>query len=175
MSQAHNHPGDSRSIEPIEILLIEDDSGEAFLIGAALADWPMPVKLRIARDGMEALLMLGMSRFQPDLIIVDLNIPYITGHGVIEQFHPNDVPIVVFSSSPNEADKQRALKLGAREYVQKPMHLDAYKEAVRGIVENWAVWRPRQPSQRSEATIDDRPGKPIARPRSRRRTSATRC
>jgi DNA-binding response OmpR family regulator len=138
MDQVYSQSVDP-NMKPIDILLVEDDAGEAFLIGEILAEFPLPLKLRIARDGMEALLMLASGVFQPGLIIVDLNLPYISGHGVIERFHPNDVPIVVFSSSPNEADKQRALKLGAREYIQKPMHLHAYKDAVRGIVEKWAV------------------------------------
>jgi DNA-binding response OmpR family regulator len=128
-------------MKPIEVLLVEDDTGEALLIGEILAGSPLPVSLRIARDGMAALLMLASGVFQPDLIIVDLSIPYISGHGVIERFHPNDVPVVVFSSSLNEADKLRAIELGAREYVQKPMDLRAYTDAVRGIVEKWTLQR----------------------------------
>jgi CheY-like chemotaxis protein len=139
MTQAYNQPADPQGSKPIEILLVEDDTGEALLIGEILAESPLPVNLRIARDGMDALLMLASGVFRPDLIIVDLNIPYVSGHGVIERFHPEDIPVVAFSSSLNEADKQRALKLGAREYVQKPMDLRAYTDAVRGIVEKWAL------------------------------------
>ena len=128
-------------MKPIEVMLIEDDTGEALLIGEILAESPFPVTLRIARDGMQALFMLASGVFQPDLIIVDLNIPYVSGHGVIELFHPKDIPLVAFSSSVNEADRQRALALGAREYVQKPIDLCAYTNAVRGIVEKWALRR----------------------------------
>jgi DNA-binding response OmpR family regulator len=126
-------------MKPIEVLLVEDDTGEALLIGEILAESPLPVNLRIARNGMDALLMLASRVFQPDLIIVDVNIPSVSGHGVIERFHPKDVPVVVFSSSLNHADKERALELGACEYVQKPMDLRAYTDAVRGIVEKWAL------------------------------------
>jgi DNA-binding response OmpR family regulator len=128
-------------MKPIEVMLIEDDTGEALLIDEILAESPLPIRLRVARDGMQALFMLA-GNIPPDLVIVDLNIPYISGHGVIERYHPKDVPVIAFSSSANEADKARALALGAREYVQKPMDLCAYESAVRGIVEKWAVRRP---------------------------------
>jgi CheY-like chemotaxis protein len=138
MSQAYSQPADPRGMTPIDVMLVEDDTGEVLLIEEILAESPLPIKLHVARDGMEALLMLASCTFQPNLIIVDLNIPYISGHGVIQRFHPKDVPVVAFSSSVNDADRQRALALGAREYIQKPMDLRAYTDVVLGIVEKWA-------------------------------------
>ncbi len=113
------------------------------LFGEVLAESPLPVKLHVARDGMEALLMIASAVHLPDLIVVDLNIPYISGHGVIERFHPKDIPVVAFSASLNEADRKRALELGARDYVQNPTDLREYTDAVRGIVEKWAPRGPR--------------------------------
>jgi DNA-binding response OmpR family regulator len=128
-------------MKPLEVMLVEDDTGEALLIDEILAESPTPVNLHVARDGMQALLMLALGQFHPDLVIVDLNLPYISGHGVIERYHPRDVPVVAFSSSANAVDKKRALESGAREYIQKPMDLSAYMGAVRGMVEKWAVRR----------------------------------
>ena len=87
--------------------------------------------------------MIASGPLLPDLIIVDLNLPYISGHGVIERFHPKDIPVIAFTSSQNEADRQLALEHGARDYVRKPMDLREYTDAVLGIVERWA---PRRPS-----------------------------
>jgi two-component system cell cycle response regulator DivK len=115
-----------QNVKPVEILLVEDDPGEAQLFEEVFA-----------QNGLEALLMIASGKL-PDLIVVDLNIPYISGHGVIEQFHPNDIPVVAFTSSLNEADRKRALELGARDYVRKPSSLGAYADAVRGIVQKWA-------------------------------------
>ena len=128
---------------PVEVLLIEDHHAEALLIQEILAESLRPLNLRIARDGMEALLMIASGPLLPDLIIVDLNLPYISGHGVIERFHPKDIPVIAFTSSQNEADRQLALEHGARDYVRKPMDLREYTDAVLGIVERWA---PRRPS-----------------------------
>jgi CheY-like chemotaxis protein len=126
-------------MKPSEVLLVEDNAGDALLIAQILADSAIPVKLHHARDGIEALLMLANSVLKPDLVILDLNVPNLSGCAVLERYHPKDVPVVVFSSSWNEADRTRSLELGAQEFVRKPMHLEAFKDAVCGMVEKWAV------------------------------------
>ena len=120
-----------------EILLVEDSVGDVLLTRQILTE--LPIRLRIARDGLQALLMLADPRFKPALVILDLNIPDISGHDVLARFHPENPPVVVFTSSWNEAEKARALAMGAREWVTKPMDLDAYAGALRGMVERWAL------------------------------------
>jgi CheY-like chemotaxis protein len=119
------------------VLLIEDSAGDALLTGQIVAESSIPIRLVIARDGVQALSILDDDAFQPALIILDLNIPLISGHAILERNPRKDIPVVVFSVSSDERDVQRALALGAREYVQKPMNLEAYKEAVLGIIEKW--------------------------------------
>jgi CheY-like chemotaxis protein len=119
--------------------LKEDNEGDALLIAQVLADYAISVKLHHARDGVEALLMLANRVIKPDLVILDLNVPNLSGCAVLERYHPKDVPVVVFSSSWNETDRTRPLELGAQEFVRKPMHLEAFKDTVCGIVEKWAV------------------------------------
>ena len=124
--------------KPVQILFVEDSAGDALLTGQIVAESPVPIRLVIARDGVQALSMLDDPDFQPALIILDLNIPLISGHAVLERNPRKDIPVVIFSVSSDERDVQRALALGAREYVQKPMNLEAYKKAVLGIIEKWA-------------------------------------
>ncbi|HEY4361352.1 MAG TPA: response regulator [Bryobacteraceae bacterium] len=154
MKEGNGRRPDAQPRGPIEILLIEDHDAEALLIKEILEELPLPLHVRIARDGMEALLMIANGARLPGLIIVDLNLPYISGHGVIEQFHPKDVPVIAFTSSQKESDRKLALELGARDYVQKPMDLASYTEAVRGIVRRWAPRAPGQdaPSQARQAS-----------------------
>ncbi len=129
-------------IKPSEVLLVEDNAGDALLIAQVLAeDSSISVHLHHARDGMEALLMLANGVTKPDLVILDLNVPNLSGCAVLERYHPKDVPVVVFSSSWNEADRRRSLELGAQEFVRKPMHLQAFKDAVCEMVKKWAVRR----------------------------------
>lgn len=125
-------------VKPAQILLIEDSAGDALLTGQIVAESPAPIRLVIARDGVQALTMLSDPTFQPALIILDLNIPLISGHIVLERNQRKEIPVVVFSVSGDPADKARALALGAREYIEKPMNLEAYKVAVWNILEKWA-------------------------------------
>src|ERR1700732_4883603 len=102
--------------KPVQVLLIEDSAGDALLTGQIVAESPVPIRLVIARDGVQALTMLDDPGFQPALIILDLNIPLISGHAVLERNTRKEIPIVVFSVSDDQRDMQRALALGAREY-----------------------------------------------------------
>jgi CheY-like chemotaxis protein len=96
-----------------EVLLVEDNAGDALLVGQALAECPTPVHLHVARDGEQALQILGEPDFRPDLIILDLNIPKISGYTVLASYQLKKTPIVVFTASENEGDVNRALMLGA--------------------------------------------------------------
>ena len=125
--------------KPVQVLLIEDSAGDALLTGQIVAESPIPIKLVIARDGVQALTMLDDPAFKPALIILDLNIPLISGHAILERNPRKDIPVVIFSVSDDQRDMQRALALGAREYVQKPMNLQAYKQAVLRLIEKWVV------------------------------------
>jgi two-component system, chemotaxis family, response regulator Rcp1 len=107
-----------------EVLLIEDNAGDVLLMGQVLAECRIPVHLHIARDGEQAMHMLGEPDFKADLIILDLNIPKISGHTLLSLYHPKNTPVVVFSASENEGDVGRAFSLGADEYVHKPIDLD---------------------------------------------------
>src|SRR5579863_7871304 len=72
-------PRTRHAMEKMEILLVEDNAGDAVLIRQILADASVPVNLHIVRDGEQALTMLSDADFRPALIILDLNIPRISG------------------------------------------------------------------------------------------------
>ena len=122
---------------PVVVLLVEDNAGDALLTSQTLAEARVPVKLHIARDGAQALQMLSVERLKPDVVILDLSLPEVDGLRVMERYNPADVPIVVFSSSTKESDKLLVKALGASEYIVKPNDLQAFREAILGIVERW--------------------------------------
>ncbi len=128
-------------MKPVEVLLVEDEPGDALLANQVIADCTLPVTLHIAHDGEEALAVLSNRDLKLDLVILDLNLPKISGHEVLERRLVKDVPVVVFSSSWRDSDAQRALALGACEYVEKPMDIQAYSDTVCGMIEKWAVRR----------------------------------
>jgi len=120
----------------LELLLVEDNPEEVLLFREALRALPTVVHVTIAYDGERALELLGGPAFHPDLIVVDLNLPRINGHTVLEflKSRPGP-PVVVFSVSANPRDRKRALDLGARDYVVKPRTRDELFATVRKMVE----------------------------------------
>ena len=85
----------------------------------ALAQEPIPIRVRMALDGEQAVQILAEPHFKPDPVILNLTLPKVFGLLVLERTRP-DAPVVVFTSSANPHFRQRALELGARDYVQKP-------------------------------------------------------
>jgi CheY-like chemotaxis protein len=124
-------------MEPIEVFLAEDNPADVLLVRVALSQVPFPIKLLVAKDGEQALKMLGLPDCRPQLIILDLNMPRVDGHAVLSACRNTQIPIVIFSSTQNKAEVQKALALGAREYVQKPLGFEPYADAVRGMIERW--------------------------------------
>jgi CheY-like chemotaxis protein len=122
---------------PIDVLLVEDNPGDAFLISLIVSEAPVQINLSVAQDGVQALFKLAERH--PALVILDLNLPAVSGHAILRHYHPPDVPIVVFSSSGSEEERQRSLAEGAREFVQKPSGFDDYKRAVLGMIEKWIL------------------------------------
>ena len=130
-------------MDGVDILLVEDNPGDIVLTRRALEQCRIAPRLRVARDGDEALHLLQDPAFQPQLIILDLNMPRLPGYAVLERFGNTDVPVVIFSSSSNQGEVERTFMLGAREYVRKPISLKAFTQAIQGIVERWLVQTPQ--------------------------------
>jgi CheY-like chemotaxis protein len=84
-------------LKPVELLLVEDSPGDILLISQVLRDEPIPIKIRVAVDGEQALQMLEDSQFRPDLVILDLNIPKVSGLSFLARY-ALEAPVVVFSS-----------------------------------------------------------------------------
>jgi CheY-like chemotaxis protein len=118
------------------IFVIEDNAGDVLLIRQVLEQQQIPIRVHVARDGAQAMFMLAEGRFQPDLILLDLNLPMVSGSWFLARSKPQ-APVVVFTSSSNPADIEDSMELGAKEYVQKPSDLEEYSECVSRIVRDW--------------------------------------
>jgi len=132
-------------MNPIELLVVDDNAAETLLLLYALEDCPRPVNFHFARDGVQALQMLQERTF--DLVILDLNLPGLSGYDVLRHHRPRIIPVVMFSTSSNPEDAERSLELGACEFVHKPIGLEAYKQAVLTMIEKWV------PSPKTRAAV----------------------
>ena len=122
---------------PVRVLLVEDSRADATLIQTITARSSVPVQIAVADDGLAALVRLAT--FKPDLIISDLVLPRTPGTGLLGRPETNGIPIVIFSSSVNPADAEEARRLGACDFVPKPIDLEEFTETLWGIIWKWAL------------------------------------
>ncbi|MFG3200428.1 response regulator [Streptomyces sp. NPDC048192] len=143
------------AVQPIEVLLVEDDPGDELMTREAFEDNKIGNTLHVARDGEEALDFLYRRGAYteaptPDLILLDLNLPKYDGRQVLERIKSDPdlahIPVVVLTTSSAEEDILRSYKLHANAYVTKPVDLDQFIAAVRQIDEFFVtvVRLPRQ-------------------------------
>jgi CheY-like chemotaxis protein len=130
----------------IEILLIEDNTGDARLAREALRDAKVRNNLSWVSDGAEALAYLRREgRFEkaprPDLILLDLNLPRIDGREVLSEIKADEklkrIPVVILTTSQAEEDILRAYHLNANCYISKPVDLDQFIKVVKTIEDFW--------------------------------------
>ncbi|HYG23350.1 MAG TPA: response regulator [Verrucomicrobiae bacterium] len=125
------------------LLLIDDDEALPMLLEKRIESFD--VLLRCTRDGDEGIDYLSRrgeysdsQRFpSPSVVLLDVRMPRVNGFEVLEwmgqQSYLESLPVVVWSSSNLLEDRQKALALGAEDYVVKPMGLDAIVQLVRQI------------------------------------------
>jgi CheY-like chemotaxis protein len=133
-------------MKPIEILLVEDNPGDARLTREALAMSTIRHQLHHARDGEEAMAFLRReppfaNAPQPDLILLDLNLPRRDGREVLEDVKRDrrlmHIPVVVLTSSQAEEDIMRSYQLHANCFITKPVDLEQLNKVVQGIEQFW--------------------------------------
>ncbi len=132
--------------EAFEILLVEDNPGDARLAQEALKEGRMTSRLKVVVDGVEAMSFLrregpyaGSPR--PNLILLDLNLPRKDGRQVLAELKADEdlrrIPVVVLTTSQAEQDILRSYDLHANCYITKPVDLDRFISVVRSIEEYW--------------------------------------
>ena len=122
------------------ILLVEDNPGDAQLVRMAFAEALPAARVSVAADGEAALARLHDEGL-PDLLLLDLNLPRLSGHEVLEAIKADTalrrLPVVVLSSSGAEADVTRSYELGASSHVAKPGDVDALFALIETLARYW--------------------------------------
>ncbi len=130
----------------IEILLVEDSAEEAQLTMDVLRQGRIRNRVHWVEDGEQAMTFLRRQgphalAPRPDLILLDLKLPRMSGQEVLEEIKKNPlwkrIPVVVLTSSDDERDIAAAYERHANCYVTKPVDLDQFMEAVRQIEDFW--------------------------------------
>ncbi|MET0908188.1 MAG: response regulator [Ilumatobacteraceae bacterium] len=133
-----------RSVEEIDILLVEDDPGDVVLTKEALSGSKLMNNVHVAENGEVAMKFLRRQAPyeeapRPDLILLDLNMPRMDGREVLAAIKDDPelrrIPVVVLTTSEAEEDILRSYDLHANAYVTKPVHFDRFMEVVRQVDE----------------------------------------
>lgn len=133
-------------LQPIDILLVEDNPGDVRLTKEALHEGRINCKLNVVTDGVQALDYLNKqepykSATRPDIILLDLNLPKMDGRQVLAQIKKDPelqlIPVIVLTTSTAEEDIQKTYQLHGNCFITKPMDLDQYITVIQAIKMFW--------------------------------------
>ena len=131
---------------PLNILQVEDTRSDVVLTAHALKSAGIPHSIRVAADGKEAIALLNRDvgfehAIRPDLILLDLSLPGINGHEVLEFIKAHEtlrtIPVVIFTTLASEESQVRAYRNNANSYVLKPLDLESFTAIVQSIASYW--------------------------------------
>src|ERR1700687_2193609 len=136
---------------PVEILLVEDNPNDVQLTLHALKRYGLTDRIRVVRDGAEALEFLFAAGADiPKVVMLDLKLPRVGGIEVLRAVRADPrtrtIPVVVLTSSREERDITETYNLGANSYIVKPVDFDQFTEAVRQLGLYWVLLNQRAPA-----------------------------
>lgn len=134
-------------MNPVHILLVEDNEGDILLIREVFENANMLNQISVVRDGKEAtdfISKLGEYRTasSPNLILLDINLPRKNGHEVLQFIKTNEqfkhIPVVILTTSSFDEDILKAYKNHVNCYISKPIEADAFSEVILKIENFWS-------------------------------------
>ena len=119
---------------PAQILLIDDNRGDALLAAHAFKTASFDTRLTHADTGETALRLLREVEPLPDIILLDLQLPQMSGMDVLTSLKSDDrlkhIPVIVLSNSGDSHNVTRCYQHHASAYVIKPLDLAKYRETI---------------------------------------------
>jgi chemotaxis family two-component system response regulator Rcp1 len=138
--------GNHQLVKPIDILLVEDSTGDADLAREALEGSKFHNELHVVDDGEKAMAFLRREgpyadAPRPGLILLDLNLPRKDGRQVLAEIKSDDdlrrIPVVILTTSHAEEDVIKSYDLHANCFITKPIDLNQFLNVVKAIEDFW--------------------------------------
>lgn len=135
-----------RTMQTIEILLVEDNPGDQRLTREALQENKINNNISIVEDGEAAIDFLNRkgeyaNAPRPDLIMLDLNLPKKNGREVLEIIKADKnlkrIPVVILTTSSADEDIAKAYDLNANCYITKPVDFEQFTNIIKKTEEFW--------------------------------------
>jgi CheY-like chemotaxis protein len=133
-------------MKPVEILLVEDNEGDIILTTEALEEGKINNSISVVKDGWEAVQFLEKQNgyedvSTPDLILLDINLPKLNGHEVLNHIKSNPelthIPVVMLTTSSSEIDVMKSYKNHANCYITKPVDVNNFLDVITRIENFW--------------------------------------
>lgn len=123
------------------ILLVEDNPDDVHLTMEAFKTAGVEASFIVAKDGLEALDFLSGGAALPDVVLLDLNLPKLGGHEILERIRSTPrttkLPVIMLTSSVEEEDLARSYALGANSFVRKAVDFKEFLEVARVLGRYW--------------------------------------
>jgi CheY-like chemotaxis protein len=123
------------------VFIADDDEDDRFLLQISFSLHYPHCRLHFVNDGQDLLDHLAQTNQSPALIVLDLNMPRLNGFEVLESLRKNSqyasTPVVMLTTSANTDDRDLAFKLGAREFITKPLNLNQLEDIVSRFQKYW--------------------------------------
>jgi two-component system, chemotaxis family, response regulator Rcp1 len=135
-----------QTLKAIDILLVEDSPSDASLTIHSFKNSPQPYQIHWVEDGETAMAFIQQQGDyaqspQPDLILLDLNLPGMHGREVLKAIKANlqyrHIPVIVFTTSEQESDIRLAYELDANCYLAKPTDLQRFARVIQLVNDFW--------------------------------------
>ena|SRR5258706_16055733 len=133
-------------MQKVNVLLIEDNAGDARLIAEAFKETKLKTDVRVVQDGVEAMYFLrseGRYAYEerPDLILLDLNLPRKDGREVLSEIKQDvflkQIPVLILTTSNQSQDIRFSYENHANSYIVKPTDMKSFLQVVENLEDFW--------------------------------------
>ncbi len=147
----------TKTIEPVEILLVEDNPNDIELTLHTFKKYNISNSIRVVEDGAEALDFLfhtgvyaGSEDEKPRVVLLDLKLPKVGGVEVLRKIKSDSrmrkIPVVVLTSSREDRDIDECYRLGVNSYIVKPVDFGQFSDVIRQLGFYWLLLNQTAPS-----------------------------